>query len=51
MSNVTGSITNFQIIKDKLKNFKIPLMVDGCQFVAHSKLDITDLDPIEFDLI
>ena len=44
MSNVTGSITNFQIIKDKLKNFKIPLMVDGCQFVAHSKLDITDLD-------
>ena len=44
MSNVTGSITDFEIIKDKIKEFNIPLMIDGCQYVAHSKLDVNDLD-------
>jgi len=44
MSNVTGSITDFNIIKDKIKNKDIPLMVDGCQFIAHSKLNIKELD-------
>jgi len=44
MSNVTGSITDFNIIKEKLKNKKIPIMIDGCQFVAHSKLNVVDLD-------
>ena len=44
MSNVTGSITNFEIIKDKIKDMKIPLMIDGCQFVAHSKLNVSDLN-------
>jgi len=44
MSNVTGAITDFDIIKDKIKTMKIPLMIDGCQFVAHSKLNVTDLD-------
>ena len=44
MSNVTGSITNFEIIKDKIKDLNIPLMIDGCQFVAHSKLNLKEID-------
>ena len=44
MSNVTGSLTDFNIIKEKIKNFNIPLMIDGCQFIAHSKLNVSDLD-------
>ena len=44
MSNVTGSITDFNIIKQKINNMNIPLMIDGCQFVAHSKLNVHELD-------
>ena len=44
MSNVTGSITDFNIINEKIKNMNIPLMIDGCQFVAHSKLDVHKLN-------
>ena len=44
MSNVTGSITDFNIIKQKINNMNIPLMIDGCQFVAHSKLNVLELD-------
>ena len=43
MSNVTGSITNFDIIKT-LKKLNIPIMVDGCQYIAHSPLNVTELD-------
>ena len=45
MSNVTGSITSFEKIKIKAKKFKIPILIDGCQFVPHKKLDIIELDP------
>ena len=44
MSNVTGSIIDFKIINKKIKKFNIPLLIDGCQYVAHSKLDVTQLD-------
>ena len=44
MSNVTGSSTDFNIINKKIKNMNIPLMIDGCQHVAHSKLNVLDLD-------
>jgi cysteine desulfurase/selenocysteine lyase len=44
MSNVTGSVTDFNIIKEMIKNNNIPLMVDGCQYVAHSKLNVVDVD-------
>lgn len=44
MSNVTGSLTDFNIIKEKVKKFDIPIMIDGCQFVAHSKLNVSDLN-------
>ena len=44
MSNVTGSLTDFNLIKAKIKDLDIPLMIDGCQFVAHSKLNVTEID-------
>ena len=45
MSNVTGSITDFSKLKDIIKKFKIPLLIDGCQFAPHHYLDIKNLDP------
>ncbi len=45
MSNVTGSITKFEEIKTKLKKLNIPILIDGCQYVPHNKLKISDLDP------
>ncbi len=45
MSNVTGSITQFEEIKIKANKLNIPILVDGCQFVPHKKLDIKELDP------
>jgi cysteine desulfurase / selenocysteine lyase len=45
MSNVTGSITNFEQIKVKANKMNVPLLVDGCQYVPHIKLDIQELDP------
>lgn len=44
MSNVTGAVTDFDLINQKIKNMNIPVMIDGCQFVAHSKLNIEALD-------
>jgi len=44
MSNVTGSITDFGLIKEKIKNKNIPLLIDGCQYVAHSELNVSKLD-------
>ena len=44
MSNVTGSLTDFNIVKETIKNLNIPLMIDGCQFVAHSELNVTEID-------
>ena len=40
MSNVTGSITNFDEIKIKANKFNVPILIDGCQYVPHKKLDI-----------
>jgi cysteine desulfurase / selenocysteine lyase len=45
MSNVTGSITNFEKIKIKINKFNIPILIDGCQYVPHKKLNIKELDP------
>jgi len=45
MSNVTGSITNFEAIKIKANKFDVPILIDGCQFVPHKKLNIKELDP------
>ena len=45
MSNVTGSITNFEQIKIKANKFNVPILIDGCQYVPHKKLNIKELDP------
>jgi len=45
MSNVTGSITNIDDIKTKANKFNVPILIDGCQYVPHKKLDLQDLDP------
>jgi len=45
MSNITGSITNFEKIKFKANKFNVPILIDGCQYVPHKKLDIQLLDP------
>jgi len=45
MSNVTGTLIDFTRIKELRKKYNIPLLVDGCQYVPHKKLDIKDLDP------
>ena len=45
MSNVTGSITNFDEIKNKANKLNVPILIDGCQYVPHKKLDIQLLDP------
>ncbi len=45
MSNVTGSITNFDEIKIKANKFNVPILIDGCQYVPHKKLNIQELDP------
>ena len=45
MSNVTGSITNFEKIKIKANKLNVPILIDGCQYVPHKKLNIKELDP------
>ncbi len=45
MSNVTGTITNFDKVKEIVKKNNIPLLLDGCQFAPHKKVDLKDLDP------
>ncbi len=45
MSNITGSITAIQEFKKKANKLDVPILIDGCQYVPHKKLDIKDLDP------
>ena len=45
MSNITGSITNFEKIKIKANKLNVPILIDGCQYVPHKKLNIKELDP------
>ncbi len=45
MSNVTGSITNFDKIKEISKNKNIPMLIDGCQFAPHKKVNLKELNP------
>ena len=45
MSNVTGSITDFNRINDMRKKYNIPLLIDGCQYAPHHELNIKNLDP------
>ena len=45
MSNVTGSITDFEKVREFSKNYNIPLLIDGCQYAPHKKVDLKELDP------
>ncbi len=45
MSNVTGSITDFQKVKDIVKNYNIPLLLDGCQYAPHKRVNLKEIDP------
>ena len=44
MSNVTGSITNFEKISKIANQKNIPLLIDGCQHIAHKKINIKKLN-------
>lgn len=43
MSNVLGSTVDMQIIRDQAKKFKIPFLIDGCQYIAHAPVDMKSL--------
>lgn len=43
MSNVTGATVDIQTIKDHAKKFNIPILVDGCQYIAHKPVDVSSL--------
>ena len=43
MSNVTGAITDIDSISKLAKKNSIPFLVDGCQYVAHSPVNLKDL--------
>ena len=45
MSNVTGAITDFDKIKEYSKKNNIPLLLDGCQYTPHKKINLKELDP------
>ena len=42
MSNVTGSITDFSQINKVAQKNNIPLLIDGCQHIAHKNTDVKD---------
>ncbi|PPR45594.1 MAG: Cysteine desulfurase SufS [Alphaproteobacteria bacterium MarineAlpha5_Bin8] len=44
MSNVTGSITNFEKISKKANENNIPLLIDGCQHIAHKITNVQELN-------
>jgi len=44
MSNVLGTTIDIQIIRDHVKKFNIPFLIDGCQYIAHLPVDIKSLE-------
>ena len=44
ISNVTGCEQNIKKITQLASVFKIPVLVDGAQAVAHSSVNVSDLD-------
>ena len=44
VSNSLGHITDLKTIITHAKKLNIPVIVDGCQYIAHSKLDVQSLD-------
>ena len=44
LSNVTGTVVPIKEIVEIAHKKNVPVLVDGCQAVAHIKVDVTDLD-------
>ena len=44
MSNVTGAVTDFARVRELISNKNISLMIDGCQMIAHSNVNVKELD-------
>tara|TARA_B100000029_G_scaffold451224_1_gene475668 strand:- start:130 stop:1332 length:1203 start_codon:yes stop_codon:yes gene_type:complete len=44
MSNVTGSVPNLEKVRDISKKNNIPFLIDGCQYVAHSPVNIKNIE-------
>ena len=44
MSNITGSITDFEKINELIRKKNIPLLIDGCQHIAHAPVNVANLD-------
>jgi len=43
MSNSLGHITDIKKITKEAKKMNIPVIIDGCQYIAHGKVDVQDL--------
>ena len=43
MSNVTGSIISLEQISEVAKNNNIPILIDGCQHIAHALTNVDNL--------
>ena len=43
MSNSLGHITDIKKITQEAKKRNIPVIIDGCQYIAHGKVDVQDL--------
>ena len=44
MSNVIGTTVDMQRVKEYAKKFNIPFLIDGCQYIAHATVDVSNLD-------
>ena len=44
ISNSLGHVTELKKIISIAKKMNIPVIVDGCQYIAHNKLDVQNLD-------
>ena len=43
MSNSLGHITDIKRVTQEAKKRNIPVIIDGCQYIAHGKVDVQDL--------
>ena len=44
MSNVIGTTVDMQRVKENAKKLNIPFLIDGCQYIAHATVDVSNLD-------
>tara|TARA_B100001123_G_C15281918_1_gene1014304 strand:- start:95 stop:1306 length:1212 start_codon:yes stop_codon:yes gene_type:complete len=44
MSNLLGTVVDIDSIKEHAKKFNIPMLIDGCQYIAHAPVDVKGYD-------